>query len=237
MGRIVVNFDPAAAPAARSQKRRRRWPKVLAALAIIFVLIIAVVAVVAFFSWRHFQSSPEYSLALLVDAAQRNDADALAQRIDDDEIAKNMVATVSQKAGARYGTAMNAATQQQIDKVMQSALPGLQQTIHTEVAKEIKSFAAGSEPKPFIVLLFSVPSLVTIATEGDTAKVTPKVGERPIELTMRRDSDRWKVVVINDDALVQRVVDGMMKDLPAIGAFDSRNPLFKNPGKSRKKPR
>lgn len=237
MGRIVVNFDPSAAPPAARSKRGRRWPKVLAVLAICFVLFIGLIAIGGFFAWRRFQSSPEYSLALLVDAAQRNDTDALAQRIDDDEIAKNMVATVSQKASARYGVAMNAATQQQIDKVMPSLLPRVKQTIHDEVGKEIKSFAAGTEPKPFVVILASVPSLVTITTEGDTAKATPKVGEHPIELTMRRDSDRWKVTAVNDDALVQRIVDSVMKDLPAIGAFDSSNPLFKNPGKSRKKQR
>lgn len=235
MGRIVVNFDPAASPAAARPKRRRRWLKVLAVLAICFVLFIGLIAVGGFFAWRRFQSSPEYSLALLVDAAQRNDTDALAQRIDDEEIAKNLVATVSQKASARYGVAMNPSTQQQIDRVMPSLLPRVKQTVHDEVGKEIKSFAAGSEPKPFVVILATVPSLVTITTEGDTAKASTKMTDHPIELTMRRDSDRWKVVALNDDALVQRIVDSVMKDLPAIGAFDSRSPLFKNPGKSRKK--
>lgn len=236
MGRIVVNFDPSKSPAARPQ-RRRRWPKVLAVLAICLLVFVGVIAIAGFFAWRHFQSSPEYSLALLVDAAQRNDTNALAQRIDEDEIAKNMMTSVSQKASARYGVAMNAATQQQVDKVMSSSLPRLKQTIRDEVAKEIQSFAAKAEDKPFIYVLLTVPSLVTVTTEGDVAKVSPKLSEHPIELTMRRDSDRWKVVGVNDDALVQRVVDGMMKDLPAIGAFDSRSPLFKNPGKSRKKQR
>jgi hypothetical protein len=237
VGRIVVNFDPAASPAAARTKRRRRWPKVLAVLAICFVVFIGLIAVGGFFAWRRFQSSPEYSVALLVDAAQRNDAGALAQRIDDDEIAKNMVATVSQKASARYGVAMNAATQQQIDKVMASSLPRLKQTIHDEVAKEIQRFSVMDEDKPFVYLLVTVPSLVNVTTEGDTAKVSTKRTDHPIEFTMRRDSDRWKVIALNDDALVQRIVDSMMKDLPAIGAFDSSNPLFKNPGKSRKKPR
>jgi len=236
VGRIVVNFEPGTSPAARA-KRRRRWPKVLAALAICFVVLIAVIAAVGYFAWRRFQSSPEYSVALLVDAAQRNDTDALAQRIDDNEIAKNMAATVSQKAVARYGVAITPAMQQQIDKVISSATPRLQQTIHDEVGKEVKSFAGGSEPKSFFAILASVPALVTITTEGDTAKASPKTTDHPIELTLRRDSDRWKVVALNDDALVQRIVDSLMKDLPPIGAFDSTNPLFKNPGKSRKKPR
>ena len=236
MGRIVVNFEPGQGPAARRPKGRR-WLRVLAILAIIFVVIIIVVAVAGFFGWRRFQTSPQYSLALLVDAAQRNDQQQLANLIDEDEIAKNMVANVNQKAVARYGTAINANTQQQIDKLMPTLLPRVKQTIHDELANEIKSLAAGTEPKPFIVLLGTVQSLMKITTEGDTAKATAAINNRTIDLTLHRDGDRWKVVGFNDDTVVQRVVDNVMKDLPPIGGFDSNSPLFKNPGRSRKRTR
>lgn len=233
MGRIVVNFDPARSPAARP--KRRRWLPVLAILAILVVAFIAVIAIAGFFSWRRFQSSPEYSLTLLVDAAQRSDTQTLNKLLDDDEIAKNMIPSVSQKAVERYGGSINASTQQQIDKLLPALLLRVKQTIHDQVASEIKSFAGSSEPKPFIVLLATVPSLVTITSEGDTAKASVK--NRNVELTMRRDADRWKVIGVNDDAVVQRVVDSVMKDLPAIGGFDSNSPLFKIPGRSRKRTR
>jgi len=201
------------------------------------VAFIAAITIAGFFSWRRFQASPEYSLALLVDAAQRNDQEQLAKLIDDDEISKNMIASVSQKAVDRYGSAINPTTQQQIDKLMPTLLPRVKQTVHNEVANQIKSFAASSEPKPFIVLLATVPSLVKITTEGDTAKATASASNRNIDLTLHRDADRWKVVGVNDDALVQRVVDSIMKDLPPIGGFDSNNPLFKNLGRPRKRNR
>ena len=237
MARIVINFDPSKAPAAAGPKRRRRWPKILAIFAICILVFIAAVAIAGYFSWRRFQTSPEYSLALLVDAAQHNRTDELSKLIDEDEIAKNMIANVSQKAAGRYGVAITPAAEQQIDNVTSSALPRIKQTIHEEVANEIKSFTAGSEPKPFVVLLVTVPSLVKLTTEGDSAKASATVSGRPIEFTMRRDEERWKVVAFNDDALVQRVVDSLMKELPPISAFDSDNPLFKNPGTSRKKRR
>lgn len=236
MGRIVVNFEPGQGPAARRPKGRR-WLRVLAILALIFVVIIVVVAVAGFFGWRRLQSSPQYSLALLVDAAQRNDQEEMAKLIDENEIAKNMIANVNQKAVARYGTAINANTQQQIDKLMPTLLPRVKQTIHDELANEIRSIAVSSEPKPFIVLLATVPSLVKITTEGDTAKASASPSGRNFDLTLQRNADRWKVVGLNDDAVVQRVVDSVMKDLPAIGGFDSNSPLFKNPGRSRKRNR
>jgi type VI protein secretion system component VasK len=235
--RIVINVEPGNAPAARAPKSGRRWLRILGILALVVVALIVVVAIAGYFGWRRFQASPEYSLTLLVDAAQRNDQEQLAKLIDDDEIAKNIIASVSQKAVERYGGAMNASTQQQIDKLMPTLLPTVKQTIHNEVANQLKTFAASSEPKPFIVLLATVPSLVKINTEGDTARATASLSDRKIDLTMHRDADRWKVVAVNDDALVQRVVDGVMKDLPPAGGFDANSPLFKNLGRPRKRNR
>jgi hypothetical protein len=236
VGRIVVNLEPGTAPAARRPKRRR-WLRILARLALLVVAIVVVIAVVGFFSWRRFQTSPEYSLTLLVDAAFRNDTAELAKRLDDDEIAKNMFTTVNQKVIDHYGGSINASTQQQIDKLMPSLLPGLKQTIHDEVVKEIRALETTSDPKPFPVLLVLVPRLVKVTTDGDLAKGSSVATTTNFELTMRRDGDRWKVVGFNDDAVVQRVVDTVTKQLPAINAVDANSPLFKNPNKSRKRRR
>ena len=118
---------------------------------------------------------------------------------------------------------MSSATQQKIDQMMPSLLPRLKQTIHDEIANEVKSLAAASEPKPFIFLLVTVPSLVKITTEGDIAKAVSAMTNRQFELTMRRDSDRWKVTGFNNDDVVQRMVDSVMKELPPIGGVDSLN--------------
>lgn len=231
--RIVINIEPGNKPAAG--RKSRRWPRILALLAIVVVVVIGLAVVGGFFWWRHYQSTPAYSLTLLVDAAQRGDVEEFAKRIDDEEIARNMAALVSKKASSRYGFPTNAATQQKIDQAMPALLPRLKQTVHEEVAKEIKNLASVSEPKPFILLLVTVPSLVKITTEGDIAKAASAVANSSFELTMRRDADRWKVTGFNNDAVVQRVVDSMMKDLPAIGSVDSVDPLLKNLGKPRKK--
>lgn len=237
MARIVINFEPGKASAAARQPKRRRWLRILAILAPIVVACIIVVAIAGYFGWRRFQASPEYSLVLLVDAAQRNDQEQLAKLIDDDELAKNIIASVSQKAIERYGGTMNASTQQQIDKLMPTLLPRVKQTVHNEVANHLKHFMADSQPKPFYVLLAIIPRLTTITTEGDTAKVNASLNTGEVDLTMHRDGDRWKVVSINDDAMVQRVADSVMKDLPPVGGLDANSPLLKNLGRPRKRNR
>jgi len=200
------------------------------------VLVVILAAIVGgFFGWRYYQSTPAYTLTLMIDAAQRNDLAEFQKRIDDDEIAKNMLASVSQKAAGRYGFAFTSSIQQRIDTVMPNLLPGLKQTIHDEVVKEIKEFASKSEPRPFIFLVVTVPSLVKVTKDGDTAKATAALNDRMIELTMRRDADRWKVIDFKDDVVVQRVVDSVMKDLPPIGSIDANSPLLKKSARGKRR--
>jgi uncharacterized membrane protein len=235
--RIVINLDaPQGGSSSRGQEaskaRRRRWPRVLALLSLFLIVFLVVGAAGAFFWWRHYQSTPAYSLALLVDAAQRNDTAELQKLINEDEIAKNMVTTVSQKAASRYGYALNSSIQQRIDSSMSTLSPRLKQTVRDEVVKEIQVFASKSERRPFIFLIVTGPSLLIVTTEGDTAKVKAPMSDRAIELTMQRNADRWQVTDVKDDVVIQRVVDNVMKELPAIGTSDLAD-IFKKPKRNR----
>ena len=235
--RIVINVDgPATETVQRprmSGRKPRRWLRVLAILVGLMIVFFAVTAVLGFLWWRALQTSPAYTLTLLIDAAQTNDATEFEKRINDEEIAKNMGASVSQKAAARYGLAMNSSVQSQIDKQVPSLLPQLKQTVHDEVVKQIKEFAAHSEPQPFLLLFFAVRRWVTVETVNDTANVKATLADRTIDLTMQRDGDRWKVTGFKDDAVVQRIVDNVMKTLPPIGSVESNSPLFKKPTRRR----
>jgi hypothetical protein len=236
VGRIVVNFDSGGKPPIKRRKARR-WPRFLAVLAVFVIAVIALAAVGGFFWWRQYQSTPVYSLALLVDAAERDDKEQLAKLIDDDQIATNLISQVSQKAATRYGGSINATTQQQIEKSVPSLLPRVTQTIHETTVEAIRSFATPLKSKHFVVLLATLPTVSKITTEGDTAKAVTVDVDSIIELKMRRESDRWKVVAVGWEVMVQRVVDGVMKELPAVGALDPGDPLLKIPGKPRKKRR
>jgi hypothetical protein len=231
--RIVINLDAPSAGGTKLVRKRRRWPRVLAILALLVLVGVVGVAVGGFLWWRHYQSSPTYAVTLLVDAAQRNDVAAFEKLIDDDEVAKNMAASVRQKATDRYGLTLNSSIQQRIDATVPSLLPQLKQTIHAEVVKELQVIAAKSEARTFILLVVTVPRLMTITTEGDTANVKAPVPERTIELTMKREAEQWKVTEVKDDVLVQRVVDNVMKELPAIGSLDPNSPLLKKSQRKR----
>lgn len=230
--RIVINLenpDAPGGPVRSGATKKRVWPKILAAIFVVILVVIVAAGVGGYFWWRHYQTTPAYSVALIVDAAQRDDMASFQSRVDDDEIAKNMIANVSKKASDRYGVSLTPALQKQIDTLLPAVVPRLKETIHQEVAKEIKEFASKSDPKPFVIVALAVPRLVTITNDNDNATVLAPINDRQVELKMRRDNDRWTVTEFNDDVLMQRVVDSVMKELPAIGGLDLKLPIFNTP--------
>jgi hypothetical protein len=231
--RIVINLDqPGGAPRTTplrsgSSGQPRRWPRILGILAAFCIAVVLVAAIAVFLWWRHYQTTPAYSLALAIDAAQRNDIPAFRGRLDEQQIAKNLSAKVREKATNRYGVTMSDSLQRTIDNLLVASLPQLTDQIHQEIAADVKELSSRVEQKPFILVALGVSSLATIITEGDSARALAPVRDRTIEVAMRRDGDRWKIVDVKDDILVQRVVDSLMRDLPAIGTLDMKIPLVK----------
>ncbi len=245
--RIVIDLDapangspaspgtPAGRAAVNRAKKPRGWTKVLGVLLVLVLVVVGVAAIAGFFVWRYYQSTPAYALSSMIDAAQRGDTAEFQKWLDDEAIAKNMVGAVSQKAAARYGMALSNSVKQQIDNSMPTLLQEIKPAIHDEVAKEIQAFAAKSKPQPFIFLVIAVPSLMTITTEGDSAKASALLNDRRFEIAMRRGQDGWKVTDFKDDVVVQRVVDRVMTQLPAIGPLDAQNPLVKPTRRQRRR--
>lgn len=227
--RIVINLDGPKGDAAKPVRKRRRWRRVLSILALLFLLVVAVTVTEAYLWWRHYRAMPAYTVVVLVDAAARNDMSEFQEHINADEIAKNMVTNVSRKAAARYGYALNSSIQQQIDERVPSLLLRLQETVRNEVRNEIAFYGLAPHGRSFFYLLLNVPPLLTITTEGDTAKVMLPRGMLMIELTMQRYADGWKVTEFKDEFAIQRIVDSIMTDLPAIGEIDANSPLLKKP--------
>src|SRR5688572_5499536 len=84
--RLVISFEQPHATKDPSRRRRRRWPKVVAGLGIVIVMVAVMAAAGGFLWWRHYRTTPAYSLALLVDAVQRNDVTVVNEIVDIDKI-------------------------------------------------------------------------------------------------------------------------------------------------------
>jgi len=185
----------------------------------------------AYFWWLHYQTTPTYSLALIIDAAQRNDMPAFDRLVDNEKIISSLTAQITDNVAASpLGLVAGSAIRSQIDTLAPKLLPKLKEEFRQELAAQIKEFSAA--PKPFIVLALTLPALVKTTTSSNTAQVAATVRGKPIELTMQQDGEVWKVVSLKNDSLLQRLTDDVIKNLPVTGNVDAVEPR-KRPRKRR----
>jgi hypothetical protein len=228
--RIVVNLDqpPTGAPhqtpqgqqfyqgqpppqAYGSVRKRKKWPFVLGG-----ILLLVIIGCVIF--WQIYKTRPAYSLALLVDAAQRNDTAAFDQVVDTGQVIGSFAPQVIDEATGRLGRALTPAMRKQIETLVPTLIPNVAETLRGEVMKRVREKTTRAEGKPFFLVALLMPYIVDIKQEGDAATVTGESGERKLELTMQRTPEkRWKVVAVKDEALAKRIVDEIAGKLPAIG--------------------
>ena len=65
--------------------------------------------------------------------------------------------------------------------------------------------------------------LTDVKEEGDTATVAVKSDARSLDLTMKRDGDRWRVVNVKDDKLATDIAARLASSIPANAPSPSPN--------------
>lgn len=215
--RIIINFERAR-QMAHVPKRGSRGAKILGIIALVLGLLIVGAIVGGYFWWQSYKTKPAYSLALLVDAVQRNDTAAFDEIVDTDKIVDNFVPQVTEKAFGRYASALTAPLRSQVESLIPTLLPGVKQKVHEEVVAQVKELGARAEGKPFILVALGLPYAVDIKQDGDKASVAVNLKDRPVTLTMERSGERWKIISVTDETLASRIVDSIEKDLPAVGS-------------------
>jgi hypothetical protein len=215
--RIVVQFDRAR-EMAHIPKQGSRGARILLIVLLVIAGLLLGLAIGFFFWWRSYKTGPAYSLALLVDAAQRGDNAGIDEIVDTNKVVANFAPQVTEQAMGRWGAALTPALRKQVEALVPRLLPRVEQTVHEEVIKKVKEIGARAEGKPFFLIALSIPYIVAITEEGDAAKAVATQNERTIELTMQRNGERWKIVGLKDETLAKRLVDDIARDLPAVGA-------------------
>jgi len=214
--RIVINFDDPAVAAGRGDAPRRRSSRrgivgVLGVIAILLVLIGGGLAAGGYFWWRHYQSSPAYALAVLVDATQRNDKQTIDSIIDTDKIATDFVSQIR----ARVPAASVWASQVDLTKMSSSAK--VKDTLHDQLVNELRRLTDVAADKPFVIIALAVPRFADIKEEGNTAHATVTLKDEEIQLTMVSDNGRWHITSVKDDKLARLIAEAMMANFPVNG--------------------
>ncbi|MDT5123863.1 MAG: hypothetical protein QOC96_3345 [Acidobacteriota bacterium] len=195
--------------------KRRKWPIVLGIISIVLVGLV----IGGYFYWQHYKTKPAYSLALVINAAQRNDAAAFDEVLDTDQVVQSFAPQMIDEASGRLGNALTPAMRQRVEALVPTLLSKVRDSVHDEVMRQVKEASVRAQGKPFFLVALFLPYAVDIKQNNDTATITAKTNDRNIELTMQRSSEqRWKIIAVKDPVLAKQLVDNIAKELPAIGS-------------------
>ena len=215
--------------ARRVQGRRRR---VLSAAALALAGVVLVLCLGGYWWWQSFKSSPAYTLALAVEAAERDDREAFEALVDVEGVSRSVVPQVIERVrGGGDNSALNIPPQvrRQIAQNAQVWLPGVREQVRDVLMGETKRLAeqSGARGYPFFVRALALSRLgESKPPEGEgnapaTANVTYKVNERPVEFGLKSSDvegqPNWKIVSVKSDELATRVAERVAKTFPMMG--------------------
>jgi hypothetical protein len=186
-----------------------RW--VLLIIAVVLILFVVGIAGGGYLWWHHYQSSPAYSLALLVDASQRNDTAVVDSLLDTDKVTADFISQIRQRTS---GSMLNSRWSEQIDSAISSMTPKLRETVHEQVLQELHRLTDPAAGKPFFIIALGIGQFADIKQENNVAQVKVNVRDDHLELTMQPNADRWRIVAVKDDKMAQLIADNVMKNLP-----------------------
>lgn len=223
--RIVINLDQSRRGFAGKKGAHRGLARPLIIIALVLLLPVGGVVGGGYLWWRHYQSTPAYSLAVLADASQHNDTATIDSLLDTDKVTDDFVSQVRQHTGSSAAAAISSVLPSQAGSAMQSASAKLKQTVHDELVKEVQRLTGPAAGKPFIVVALAITRFADIKEENNVAQVKLNIKDEHLELTMQPSSPlpqpgggRWRITAVQDDKLAKLIADGVTRNLPSSGA-------------------
>lgn len=206
--------DPPVKPA------RGRFLLIAAAVVGILLLIAGVAGLIY---WQRLKASPQYSLALLVDAARRDDQKAIDDLVDTDAVVDSFLPQVIEKAVEMYGKNVPGIAVTALQKAADQFKPAIKRRAREEVPRVIREKTDRFDRVPYWTMAIGAGWFLDITYEGDTAKVKSLIENRPFELTMKRNGDVWRVVGIKDDVVARRIAEKIGQEIINIVSKEGLN--------------
>ncbi len=225
MSKFVVDFNKpnpgvAKTDAARSEFGEYQTPKkpsvflkVLKFFAIALGLILIIGTVGGYFYWQSLKKTPQYSLALIVDAARRDDRKAIDELVDSDAAVENFMPQITAKAVELYGRNLPPATIAKIERIAAPVLPVVKQRARTEIPDLIREKTKKFENVPFWAIVVGADRFLDITQEADKAFVKSKMLDRPLELTLKRGGEQWQVIGLKDEELAKQIAEKIGQEI------------------------
>lgn len=187
---------------------KRRWLWLIPSILLIAGLI------VSFAWWQYFKTTPAYSLALLVDAAQQDDRAAFDRVVDLDRVIDSFISQGGPGSALGLTTELVTSMRTQVQSFAPETLAGIKEGVRAEIRNRTNELSGSSSGRPFLLIALAMPFVVEINRTRDSALVRMSNIDQ-VELTMeKREGGSWKITSLRDQALAARVVSGIVRELP-----------------------
>ena len=192
--------------------------KIMLAIAGILLSLIAAAIVGGYFYWQSFVDSPQYSLAVLVDAARRDDQATVDQIVAIDAIVDDFMPQITGKAVALYGRGLPPQTIARVAKVATPVMPALKQRARAQLPNLIRKKTARFQSVPFAAMVLGAERYLDIRPNGDTAIIRSRLPEHAFEVRMQRNGNGWKIIGISDEALATEIAQKVGQEILAVAS-------------------
>lgn len=204
----LAGYDP--------PRGRRRALKVLGIFSAVIIVIAIIVFISGFAYWSHLKTTPQYSLALIVDAARRDDPKTIEELVDTDAVVDDFVPQITDKAVELYGRGLPSGVVKRVAIAASPVLPFVKEKARAELPGLLRERTKRFENIPFWVMAAGADRYLEIEVDGEIAKVRSKSKGRPLEVRMKKDGDRWKIVAVRDEVLAKRIAERIGQQIIAL---------------------
>lgn len=166
--------------------------------------------------YQSLKDTPQYSLALLVDAAKRDDNAEIDRLIDINAIVDDFVPQITDKAIELYGRGQPPQVLAQVARLATPILPAVKARARAELPRVIRERTERVGYVPFFAMVMGADQYLEITISGDTAILKSKVPEHPFEAKMRRKGDRWQIVGVTEEKLATDIARAIGQEIMAI---------------------
>ena len=198
--------------------------KVFIALSIVFALI-GVALIGSLIYWQSLKSTPQYSLALLVDAAKRDDQAAVAALVDSDAIVEGLLPQVVEKAVEIYGRGQPELVIQRAMRVAQPLMPAAKKKAREELPGLIRRETSKFGDVSFPLMVLGASRYLDIKLDGDKALIKRTGSEQNLEVTMVRNGGLWKIVAVRDEQTAGEIAKRIGQEIIAMSVSGNKSGL------------
>ncbi len=202
----------------KAQLSASKSRKIILATAGILSALIVVFALGGYLYWRSFAGTPQYSLALLVEAARRNDQAQVDQIVEVDSIVDDFLPQITGKAVELYGRGLSPKMIARVSQVATPVMPALKQRARAQLPNLIRKKTERFDSVPFAAMVLGADRYLDILPSGDTAIIRSKLPEHSFEVRMQRNGSGWKVVGVRDDALATEIARKVGQEIIAVAS-------------------